>query len=109
MTTFRTFLKKFFPTLMGTRNTTYPSKPTRDEGTGQHRNKYAPFDTVELNGFSSQGHGRDSLSHGTVVSVSGPMRNGVPGNEGDDSSVKAILGDGKSILCSKSFAVHDSD
>ncbi|KAM0327989.1 hypothetical protein ACHAQA_005388 [Verticillium albo-atrum] len=116
MPTFRKFLKRFAPKLMGSSGASRPSKSAKyADGSQsklhrQQRTGYAQFDTVEMGDLPDRKDSEQAGTRGTVVSVSGRPKGqegAVGGELRDDSSEEAIL-DNKAITYSRTFQVQYS-
>ncbi|EEY14709.1 conserved hypothetical protein [Verticillium alfalfae VaMs.102] len=113
MPTFRKFLKRFAPKLMGSSYGT--SRPSRSakyaDGSQvkphwQQRTGYAQFDSVEMGGLRADGGEQQVGAGSTVVSVSVAAKDlNDRGEMRDDTSEEGIL-DNKTIAYSRSFQVQ---
>ncbi|KAF4468469.1 benzoate 4-monooxygenase cytochrome [Fusarium albosuccineum] len=109
MPTFRKFLRRFFPRLMGSSSTSGPSKSSNYDASQSklHRQQhtgYSQFDTVEMDNFPD----KDVRTHTTVVGTGGPLTPVRGSSSRDDNSEEAIL-DESSIAYTKTFDVKYSN
>ncbi|KAJ3544539.1 hypothetical protein NM208_g2999 [Fusarium decemcellulare] len=109
MPTFRKFLRRFFPRLMGSSSTSGPSKSSNYDASQSklHRQQhtgYSQFDTVEMDNFSD----KDVRTQTTVVGTGGPLTPARGSSSRDDNSEEAIL-DESSIAYTKTFDVKYSN
>ncbi|KAM6513288.1 hypothetical protein FALCPG4_015729 [Fusarium falciforme] len=113
MPTFRKFLKRFAPTLMGTAGSSGPSKSSTYDISNsklhrQQRAGYSQFDIIEMDNFSVNNDGKQATMQSTGVSRGGSLTTEdreVRGTNRDDTSEEAIL-DERSIAYTKSFQVR---
>lgn len=113
MPTFRKFLKRFAPKLLGTwstsRSKSYAYDMSASKVNRQQRTGYSQFDEVEMDGQRDR-NGNPVQVQSTAAGAGGHLATadgGVRGTTRDDTSEEAIL-DNKSIAYTRTFQVQYS-